>query len=171
MDPEVIQPAQTPFAARGRVGRSVFTDENLDLLAHVLDDWFRIPGLPIRFGIDGLIGLVPFVGDVLAGLASSIIVLAAWSRGVPYVTLARMMINLAIDVLVGMVPFVGDAFDIAWKANRRNYNLLARHLSHPSRHLWRDYVFLLLVALFLLALFAIPMFAIVLLWLWILGKA
>jgi hypothetical protein len=117
MEPEVLNPGEGPFASRTRVGRSVFTDENLDLLAHVLDDWFRIPGTPIRFGIDGLIGLVPFAGDIFAGLASSIIVMAAWFRGVPYVTLARMVVNIAIDVLVGMVPLVGDAFDIAWKAN------------------------------------------------------
>jgi hypothetical protein len=171
MDPEVIQPGETPSSARGRVGRSVLTNENLDLLAHVLDDWFRIPGTPIRFGIDGLIGLVPFAGDILAGLASSIIVIAAWFRGVPYVTLARMVVNIAIDVLVGMVPLVGDVFDIAWKANRRNYKLLARHLRQPHRHTWKDYVFLFCIALLLFVIFAIPIFVIVWLSLWILGKA
>ncbi|MGH9588684.1 MAG: DUF4112 domain-containing protein [Acidobacteriaceae bacterium] len=171
MEPEVLNPGQPPFSARTRVGRSVFTDENLDLLAHVLDDCFRIPGTPIRFGIDGLIGLVPFAGDVLGGLASSIIVIAAWFRGVPYVTLARMVINLAIDVLVGMIPFVGDAFDIAWKANRRNYKLLTRHLRQPHRHTWKDYVFLLCITVLLFIIFAIPIFFIVWLSLWVLGKA
>jgi len=169
MEPEVLNPGERPFASRTRVGRSVFTDENLDLLAHVLDDWFRIPGTPIRFGIDGLIGLVPFAGDILAGLASSIIVMAAWFRGVPYVTLARMVVNIAIDVLVGMVPLVGDAFDIAWKANRRNYKLLARHLRQPHRHTWKDYVFLLCIALLLFVIFAIPVIVIVWLTLWVMG--
>lgn len=171
MDPEVIQPGQTAFRSRTRVGRSVFTDENLDLLAHVLDDWFQIPGTPIRFGIDGLIGLVPFAGDLLAGLASSLIVVAAWFRGVPYVTLARMVINIAIDVLIGMIPLVGDAFDIAWKANRRNYKLLARHLRQPHRHTWKDYVFLLGITLLLFVIFAVPIFVAVWLSLWVLGKA
>jgi hypothetical protein len=171
MDPEVIQPGERPSPSRGRGGRSVFTGENLDLLAHVLDDWFRIPGTPIRFGIDGLIGLAPFAGDILAGLASSIIVVAAWFRGVPYVTLARMVVNIAIDVLVGMVPLVGDVFDIAWKANRRNYKLLARHLRQPHRHTWKDYAFLFCIALLLFVIFAIPIFVIVWLSLWILEKA
>jgi hypothetical protein len=169
MEPEVLNPGEGPFASRTRVGRSVFTDENLDLLAHVLDDWFRIPGTPIRFGIDGLIGLVPFAGDILAGLASSIIVMAAWFRGVPYVTLARMVVNIGIDVLLGMVPLVGDAFDIAWKANRRNYKLLARHLRQPHRHTWKDYVFLLCLALLLFVIFAIPVIVIVWLTLWVMG--
>jgi len=156
MDPEVIQPGEASSRLRTRMGRSVFTDENLDLLAHVLDDCFQIPGTPIRFGIDGLIGLVPFAGDILAGLASSIIVMAAWFRGVPYVTLARMVINIAIDVLVGMVPLVGDAFDIAWKANRRNYNLLIRDQQSRRRHTWHDWLFVVGASLMMLLLFLAP---------------
>jgi hypothetical protein len=63
-------------------------------------------------------------------------------RGVPYVTLARMGVNLAIDVTIGAIPFLGDAFDIAWKANRRNYKLLVRHIEQPRRHTWKDWLFL-----------------------------
>jgi hypothetical protein len=172
MKPGILPPRkEEPLSSRTRVGRSVFTDENLDLLAHVLDDCFRIPGTPIRFGLDGLIGLVPFLGDVLAGLASSILVVAAWFRGVPYVTLARMVVNLALDVLIGTIPVLGDAFDIAWKANRRNYRLLTRHLRQPHRHTWKDYVFLLCIALALLAIFAIPVAVIVWLAAWLVQHA
>ena len=168
MDPEILPPHQEPLSSRTRVGHTLFTDENLDLLAHVLDDCFRIPGTQVRFGIDGLIGLVPFLGDVLAGLASCIIVVAAWFRGVPYVTLARMVVNLALDVLIGTIPVLGDAFDIAWKANRRNYKLLTRHLQQPHRHTWKDYVFLLCIALVLVAIFAIPVVAIAWVTIWFL---
>jgi hypothetical protein len=171
MNPEILPPRPEPLNSRTRVGRSVFTDENLNLLAHVLDDCFRIPGTPIRFGLDGIIGLVPFVGDVLTGLASCIIVIAAWFRGVPYITLARMVVNLALDVLIGSIPFLGDAFDIAWKANRRNYNLLTRHLRQPHRHTWKDYIFLLCIAVILLAIFAIPIVAIVWLTTWLMQRA
>lgn len=172
MNPEILSPQkEEPLSSRTRVGRTLFTDENLDLLAHVLDDCFRIPGTPIRFGIDGLIGLVPFLGDVLAGLASCVIIIAAWFRGVPYVTLARMVVNLALDVLVGSIPILGDAFDIAWKANRRNYNLMTRHLRQPHKHTWKDYIFLLCIAFVLLAIFAIPVIAIVWLTTWFLRQA
>jgi hypothetical protein len=139
------------------MARDVFADENLDLLAHVLDDCFRLPGTSIRFGIDGLIGLVPVLGDVLAGLASTLIVIAAWFRGVPAVTLARMTVNIGIGVVVGMVPLLGDAFDIFWKANRRNYALLTRHLRQPNRHTWRDWAFLLLLGAALFAILAAPL--------------
>src|SRR5579871_2952917 len=108
-----------PRSRRGArvLGRrsSLFDDENLDVLAHVLDDCFRIPFTRFRFGIDGIIGLIPGLGDVLAGLAGLVLIVAAWVRGVPYVTLARMTANLGLAVLVGSVPLAGDAFDMWWK--------------------------------------------------------
>jgi hypothetical protein len=154
-EPEILPPTGR-FGSRNRL----FRDENLDLLSRVLDTWFRIPGTSIRFGLDGIIGLVPGIGDVLAGLASCIIVLAAWVRGVPYVTIARMVINLAIDVLIGAIPLLGDAFDIAWKANRRNYALLTRHIEEPYRKHWGDWFFLAAVGVVLAVIFAIPVLVI-----------
>jgi dolichol kinase len=171
MEPEILSPHEEPPHARARVGGSLFTDENLDLLAHVLDDCFRIPWTSIRFGIDGIIGLVPFAGDVLAGLASCILVIAAWFRGVPYVTLTRMVVNLGLDVVIGAIPIVGDAFDIAWKANRRNYNLLTRELQQPHRHTWKDYVFLGCLTLVLFVIFAIPVVMLAWLMVWLVQHA
>jgi hypothetical protein len=149
-EPEILAPRP------GGSGR-LFGDENLELLSHILDDCFRIPGTNIRFGIDGIIGLVPGLGDILTGLASCIIVLAGWFRGIPYVTLARMLANLAIDVVIGAIPFLGDAFDIAWKPNRRNYKLLTRHLAEPRRHIWRDWCVLACMACVMLALLLAPL--------------
>jgi hypothetical protein len=154
--PEILGPAPARTGLRGRLARDLFADENLDLLSHLLDDCFRLPGTSIRFGIDGLIGLVPVLGDVLAGLASTLIIVAAWFRGVPTITLARMVVNVGIDVVVGVVPLFGDAFDVAWKANRRNYALLTRHLRQPNQHTWKDWGFLLLLAAGLVAIFALP---------------
>ena len=171
MEPEILSPHEEPPRARSRAGGSLFSDENLDLLAHVLDDCFRIPWTSIRFGIDGLIGLVPFAGDVLAGLASCVIPIAAWFRGVPYVTLARMVVNLGLDVVIGAIPIVGDAFDIAWKANRRNYKLLTRELQQPHRQTWKDYAFLGCMALVLFLIFAIPVAAFVWVVAWMLQHA
>jgi hypothetical protein len=141
-----------------RRGKSawLFRDQTLHGLDILLDEAFRIPGTNFRFGLDGIIGLIPGLGDVLGGLLSLIIPLAAWVRGLPYITLARMAANIGIEVLVGSIPVFGDAFDIAWKANRRNYLLLTRHLDAPRRHTWRDWVFLLLLALALAMVFVLP---------------
>lgn len=151
--PEILAPRNRP---RSSSAAALFDDENLDILSHVLDDWFRIPGTSFRFGIDGILGLVPGIGDVLGGLASCIIVLAAWVRGVPKITLARMVVNVGIEVGVGMVPFLGDLFDIAWKANRRNYKLLAGSLAPTPRSTRRDWLYFAALALGMLALTMLP---------------
>jgi len=153
-EPEVLP----PDAARQRMGGAggAFRDENLDVLSRVLDTWFRVPGTSIRFGLDGIIGFVPGVGDLLAGLASCVIVLAAYFRGVPLVTIARMVVNLAIEVGVGMVPVLGNLFDIAWRANRRNYHLLERSLQGPTRSTAGDWLFMGLLGLGLVALAMLP---------------
>ena len=153
-----------PVAEHDRWSRGawIFRDQTLQRLEILLDEAFRVPGTSIRFGLDGIIGLVPGLGDVLAGLLSLIIPLAAWIRGVPYVTLVRMATNIGIGVLVGSIPLLGDIFDIAWKANRRNYLLMRRHLGEPRQHTWRDWTFLLSLATGLGLIFAIPL--VLLLW-------
>ena len=78
-----------------------------------------------------------------------------------------MMVNIAIEVLIGSIPLFGDIFDIAWKANRRNYNLMTRHLRQPHRHTWRDYAFLAILFAAVLAILAIPVIVVVLIFLWI----
>ena len=122
----------------------------------------RIPGTSVRFGLDAIVGLVPGIGDVLGGLASCILVAAAWLRGVPYITLARMTFNVAVEVLIGSVPILGDAFDVVWKANRRNYKLLTRHVAQPRVHTWKDWAFLLAITAAVLFLFSLPL--LVMLW-------
>ena len=151
-------------------GAWLFRDKTLQRLETLLDEAFRIPGTQFRFGIDGIIGLVPGLGDVLAGLLSAVIPLAAWTRGVPYITLARMATNLGIGVLVGTIPIFGDIFDIAWKPNRRNYRLLQRHLGEPRRHTWRDWVFLGVLGLGLVLIFALPVFLVFWLLAWLLTQ-
>src|SRR5580658_1378114 len=151
--------AQSASSSQDRWNRSawLFRDRTLHGLEILLDEAFAIPGTGIRFGLDGIIGLVPGLGDVLAGLLSLIIPLAAWIRGVPYVTLVRMAANLGIGVLVGSIPLLGDIFDIAWKTNRRNYRLLCRHLGEPRRHTGRDWLFLFSLATVIAVIFAIPL--------------
>jgi len=149
-------PAAPSPAHRWNRGAWLFRDTTLHGIEILLDEAFRIPGTRIRFGLDGIIGLVPGLGDVLAGILSLVIPLAAWIRGVPYVTIVRMAVNLGIGVLVGTIPIFGDAFDIAWKANRRNYRLLSRHIGEPRRHTWKDWAFLALIALAIGIIFALP---------------
>ena len=100
----------------------------IERLAHWLDTLIEIPGIKVRFGIDALLGLLPGVGDTASALASVYILRAASTFGVPRITLARMTLNIITDLLVGAIPFLGDIFDLYWKANRKNVELLRRHL-------------------------------------------
>jgi len=101
----------------------------VERLAYWLDDRYRLPGTRFRVGLDGIIGLIPGVGDAVTSTLTAYIIYEAWRLGVPPATLARMLANLGIDTVVGIVPVVGDLLDIGFKANRRNLRLLHRHLS------------------------------------------
>src|SRR5918997_2315880 len=101
-------------------------ERGLDQLSRLMDGLFRIPGTGWRFGLDALVGLVPGVGD-FATTAVSIYILAAGVRHrVPKATLLRMAANVGVDYLLGAVPVVGDLFDVAWKSNQMNVELLRR---------------------------------------------
>ena len=145
----VSMPRRTPATS---------TDEHLDQIASVLDDMFRVPGTQIRFGLDFLIGWIPGVGDAAAGIASLIIVVAAWRRGAALVTLARMITNVVLEALFGSIPVFGDIFHVAWKANRRNYRLLMREENQPlhENHTRRDVLFFALLLVAAVCLVAVP---------------
>jgi hypothetical protein len=100
----------------------------LDALANLLDTAFIFPGTNVRFGFDAIIGLVPGIGDAITTVMALFIVSEARALGAPPWLVARMVANVALDGLVGAVPLVGDAFDVAFRANRRNMALLRTHL-------------------------------------------
>ncbi|MBV9148113.1 MAG: DUF4112 domain-containing protein [Acidobacteria bacterium] len=152
MTPEILSPRL----------KGGLTDEQLEQLAGVLDDAFHIPGTKIRFGLDPIVGLVPGLGDVITGLLSFLIVFAAWRRGLPRITVLRMVANIGIDTIVGAIPILGDVFDVVWKSNRMNYNLLVRYRGGARTDLvLRDWLFFALLLLCLAATVAIPIAVVV----------
>jgi Domain of unknown function (DUF4112) len=132
------------------------SNEHLDYIAALLDDIFRIPGTQIRFGLDALIGWVPGIGDAMAGIASFVIVFAAWRRGVQVVTLVRMIANVLLETTLGAIPVAGDVFHIFWKANRRNYVLLIREKEQPGSNTRRDWMFLAIMLFTVIVAVGIP---------------
>jgi len=112
-------------------GNSLSRDDRIariDALATLLDTAFVIPGTQVRFGLDALIGLIPGIGDAITTVMALFIVSEARALGAPPWLIARMVANVAFDGLVGAVPLVGDAFDVAFRANRRNMKLLRDYL-------------------------------------------
>jgi hypothetical protein len=106
--------------------------ERLDWIANLMDSAVVIPGTNISVGFDALIGLVPGIGDTASTLISLWLVKAAHELGAPRHVIARMVGNVAFDGLVGAVPLLGDAFDVMWRANRRNMKILREHFEREG---------------------------------------
>ena len=105
----------------------------LDAIAKLLDVAFVVPGTNIRYGIDGLIGLVPVIGDIITTAISLWLVREARALGAPWHITARMLGNVAFDGVVGLVPLVGDAVDVMFRANIRNVRMLKRWLDKQPK--------------------------------------
>lgn len=119
------------------MGSPIVTSTDKDVarvrdLARVLDTVFTIPGTRIRVGLDAILGLIPGGGDVAGAALSGYIVLVAARLGAPPAVLWRMVANIAIDTAIGTVPVLGDLFDVAWKANSKNAELLDRFSEQPQ---------------------------------------
>ena len=136
-------------------------------IVRLMDDGIRVPGTSLRFGLDPVIGvLLPGVGDALTAVPTLSLFGLALSRGVPRVVLLRMALNVSIDTALGALPVVGDAFDLGFKANRRNLTLIEAHAQSPAkRGSLADYLF---VGAVLAAVVSVLMAPIVLTF-WLLG--
>lgn len=99
----------------------------------VLDDAIRIPGTPIGIGLDSVVGfLLPGAGDVATGIGSIALLFVALRERVPTIVLLRMVLNILVDTAGGFVPVVGDLFDVFWRSNRRNLDLIERFRNNPK---------------------------------------
>jgi hypothetical protein len=92
--------------------------------AELLDSAFKVPGLPVRFGLDAVAGLVPGVGELTTPAFTLLLLSNGLRAGVPLRVLGRMVVNTGVDAIIGLVPVLGDITDIGWKANLRNLALL-----------------------------------------------
>jgi len=106
--------------------------EKLDRLSTLLDSRFRIPGTPIRFGWDSILGLIPGAGDLASLGPSAYLIYKGYRLGARKRTILRMSANTGLDFVVGAVPLLGDVFDLVFKANNRNFALLRKELADSS---------------------------------------
>ncbi|MAJ62698.1 MAG: hypothetical protein CL558_01490 [Alphaproteobacteria bacterium] len=120
-DVEQLNAAPIPPSVHDRIKR-------IEYLANLLDSRFGIPGTGIRFGLDGLIGLIPGIGDTVSGALSAYIISEAARAGVRKRALVHMIWNASIDWILGSIPLLGDIFDVAFKANRKNADIAIREL-------------------------------------------
>ncbi|ELY76733.1 DUF4112 domain-containing protein [Natrinema pallidum] len=106
--------------------------KRMRVVAHTLDEGFRVPGTDSRIGIDPIVGILPGAGDAAAAAVSLYLAAESARLGVSQSTLLRMLVNIGIDTVIGSVPVLGVAFDAVWKANKRNLKLALRDLADES---------------------------------------
>jgi len=145
-------PRNTGAATDDRLAR-------LRRLAYWLDEGIRLPGTSFRIGLDPIIGLLPGVGDITGAILAGGILVEAVRRGASRFTLSRMAYNIVLDTVFGAIPIVGDAFDVVWKANRRNIELLDRHVAQSKRAGKADRLFVALLGGALILICASLLFA------------
>jgi hypothetical protein len=125
-------------------------------VAELLDSAFVVPGTTYRIGLDPIIGLIPWIGDLVSPLFTIALLWQARDVHVPKVVLLRMIFNAAIDAIVGTIPIAGDLFDFAWKANQWNLALLERHAYEERRANVGDWIFVLAMIAIVVTLAAVP---------------
>jgi hypothetical protein len=143
----------------------------LDKLAKLLDNQFGVPGTRFQFGLDGIVGLVPYLGDVAGFAVSGILIRTMLKKGASPWMMLKMMGNTLLDTIIGIVPVLGDLFDFGYKANRRNVDMLKQYYAdgHTKPNAKRSvailgFLFLCLFALTIWAVWKIAAF--VLVWAW-----
>jgi hypothetical protein len=122
-------------------------------LAKLMDSRFRVPGTNWRFGLDGIIGLIPGAGDLSTFAVSGYMLWIMARNGASGYVLARMVVNVLIDAIIGSIPFIGDLFDFVFKANTRNLRLMQEHYEE-GRHrgsAWRVIVPVLIILFLIIA--------------------
>ena len=125
----IIEPARSRSGHTAASRRAAL--ERLEWLANIMDTAIVLPG-NIRVGADAVIGLLPGIGDAVTTGISLWIVKEAHALGASKHILTRMVGNVAVDAITGVVPVLGDAFDVIWRANRRNVRLLREHFEREG---------------------------------------
>lgn len=130
--PEILDAHERAARQHSRLNEAEVLRQ-IRLMADLMDNRFVIPGTSFRIGLDGLIGLIPGIGDIATTAISAYLVYLAHQLDLPKHLLARMVFNIAVDLSVGVVPVLGDVMDVAWKANLKNVRLLERHLMQRQK--------------------------------------
>lgn len=133
-------------------------------IARLLDESIPLPG-GYRIGLDPIIGLIPGLGDAIGALFALFVIVEARRLGASMSVLARMIGNVLLDAAVGSIPIVGDLFDAAYKANKRNIDLLEHFHADPSAahrsSQNRVIAIAILLSIVLLAIVALPIVVVI----------
>ena len=106
----------------------------VEAMERLLERVVTIPGINRPIGLDVMLDLVPFAGDVAGAVLGSYMVWEAKNLGMSKWQMARMAGNVGVDFLLGLIPWVGAIPDFFFQSNTRNLRIIKRHLDrhHPG---------------------------------------
>lgn len=159
---------QYPSEGSENISKDVPNLDWLERITRLLDSKFKLPGLSTRFGLDPILGLVPFAGDIVTLIMSAIMVVVMARHGASGILVMRMVGNIIVDYAIGSVPFVGDIADFRIRANRKNYELLREHY-YDNEHRGSGKGVILGLILMLLVLLTLTIYAVIKLVGWLIG--
>jgi len=102
----------------------------LHRISVIMDSRYEFFG--ISFGLDFILGLLPFWGNLTTTFISLFTVVYSAFHGVSVIVLVRMLLNISIDMLITAIPVFGNLADVFWKANAKNYKILDSYLENPK---------------------------------------
>lgn len=105
----------------------------VDRISWLMDEKFRIGRGRFRFGLDPLINLFPFLGDIVGFIISFMLVIVMWRNGASRKVVIKMLLNVIVDTTIGAIPIIGNVFDFFFKANTKNIVLL-REYYYQGKH-------------------------------------
>lgn len=129
-------------------------------ITKLLDAKFKVPGTSITFGWDPIIGIIPGFGDIVSFGISSLLVLSMIRHGASREVVIKMLLNLGLDTATGTIPVLGGIFDVFYKANIRNYNLLKQH-QVEGKHKGKGWGLIIGASIVILLMFALLLFGMV----------
>jgi len=131
----------------------------IDVVTDWMDNKIGIPGTKIRFGLDFLIGLVPYVGDLASFAISGLLLMGMARHGASGMLIIKMIGNVLLDVIVGSIPILGDLFDLQYRANWRNLKLF-EEFYEEGEHKGSGWWVVILVLVIFTALFFLLIYVI-----------
>src|SRR6056297_228754 len=101
--------------------------------SRVMDFAYRIPFLKNRrWGLDGILGLLPGVGDTISFLAAIYWVWSARTFQLPLRVHLVLIGRIILDYLIGLLPLIGDIIDIGYEVHIYNYKTVVKELQAQS---------------------------------------
>ena len=131
-----------PVVGLSRTERFRAFERRYAAVSRVLDDLVPIPGTQQRIGLDPVIGLIPWFGDVVSAVVGFWLIAEAARFKIPSVVLARMVLNTTVDLATGAIPFLGDLLDVVSRSNSKNLALFRRHATDATASTTEHRVFL-----------------------------